>query len=129
MGVEPYLLSATLLGALAQRLVRRNCPHCVAEETVEPAVRKLLGVKDGEVFFRGRGCEKCNHTGYSGRMAVYELLRATPELRDRIQDGVLATELHEQALKDGMTPLTQNALAQARQRKIALAEVYRVRLE
>jgi len=129
MGVEPYLLSATLLGALAQRLVRRNCPHCVAEETVEPAVRKLLGVNDGEVFFRGRGCEKCNHTGYSGRMAVYELMRATPELRDRIQDGVLATELHEQALKDGMTPLTQNALAQARQRKIALAEVYRVRLE
>ena len=129
MGMEPYLLSATLLGVLAQRLVRRNCPHCAAEETVEPGIRKFLGITDDEVFYRGAGCEKCNHTGFSGRMAVYELLRATPELRDRIQAGVTAGELHAQALKDGMTPLTQNALAQARQRKISLAEAYRVRLE
>jgi type IV pilus assembly protein PilB len=62
-------------------------------------------------------------------LAVYELLRATPELRDRIQEGVTAGDLHAQALKDGMMPLTQNALAQARQRKISLAEAYRVRLE
>jgi type IV pilus assembly protein PilB len=129
MGVEPYLLSATLLGVLAQRLVRRNCPHCAAEETVEPAVRRFLGVKDDEVFFHGRGCDECNNTGYSGRMAVYELLRATPELRDHVQEGVTTSELHQQALKDGMAPLTQNALAQARQHKISLAEVYRVRLE
>jgi len=129
MGMEPYLLSATLLGVLAQRLVRRNCPHCVAEETVEPGIRKFLGIDDDEVFYRGAGCEKCNHTGFSGRLAVYELLRATPELRDRIQEGVTIGELHAQALKDGMMPLTQNALAQARQRKISLAEAYRVRLE
>jgi type IV pilus assembly protein PilB len=129
MGMEPYLLSATLLGVLAQRLVRRNCPHCATEETVEPAIRKYLGIKDDEVFYRGGGCEKCNHTGFSGRLAVYELLRATPELRDRIQEGVTTDELHAQAVKDGMTPLTQNALAQARQRKISLAEAYRVRLE
>ncbi len=129
MGVEPYLLSATLLGVLAQRLVRRNCEHCLAEETVEPVVRKFLGIKNDEVFFKGRGCEECNNTGYSGRMAVYELLRATPELRDRIQDGVTTSDLHHQAMKDGMLPLTQNALVQARQRRISLAEVYRVRLE
>jgi type IV pilus assembly protein PilB len=129
MGMEAYLLSATLLGVLAQRLVRRNCPHCVTEETVEPVVRKFLGVEDDEVFYRGGGCDKCNQTGFSGRLAVYELLRATPELRDRIQEGITSDELHEQALKDGMMPLTQNALAQARQRKIALAEAYRVRLE
>jgi type IV pilus assembly protein PilB len=129
MGVEPYLLSATLLGVLAQRLVRRNCPHCVVEETVEPAIRKFLGVKDDEVFYRASGCDKCNQTGYSGRMAVYELFRATPELRDCIQTGVTAGEIQEQALKGGMMPLTQNALAQARQRKISLAEAYRVRLE
>jgi type IV pilus assembly protein PilB len=129
IGVEPYLLSATLLGVLAQRLVRCNCPRCIATEDVDPAIRKLLGVSEDEVFYRGRGCEECNHTGYSGRMAVYELLRATSDLRDLVQDGVLSATLHAQARKDGMTPLTQNAIAQARQRRTSLAEVYRVRLE
>ena len=129
IGVEPYLLSATLLGVLAQRLVRCNCRRCVAAEEVDPAIRKLLGVSEEEVFYRGRGCEECNHTGYSGRMAVYELLRATSDLRDLVQDGVTSATLHAQGLKDGMTPLTQNAIAQARQRRTSLAEVYRVRLE
>jgi type IV pilus assembly protein PilB len=129
IGVEPYLLSATLLGVLAQRLVRCNCRRCIAAEEIDPAVRKHLGVAADEVFFRGHGCEECNQTGYSGRMAVYELLRATSDLRDLVVDGVTSATLHVQALKDGMTPLTQNAIAQARLRRTSLAEVYRVRLD
>jgi type IV pilus assembly protein PilB len=129
IGVEPYLLSATLLGVLAQRLVRCNCRRCIAAEEIDPGIRKLLGVREDEVFYRGRGCEECNHTGYSGRMAVYELMRATSDLRDLVTDGVTSAALHEHALKEGMTALTQNAIFQARQRRTSLAEVYRVRLE
>jgi type IV pilus assembly protein PilB len=129
MGVEPYLLTATLLGVLAQRLVRLNCPHCSAPEAVEPMVRKVLGVADDEVFYRGKGCDYCDNTGYAGRMAVYELLQVTPTLREQVTTGVTSTRLQDQAIQEGMVPLTQNALAQARQRKIPLSEVYRVRLQ
>lgn len=128
MGVQPYLLSATLLGVLAQRLARRNCPHCMAEETVDPSVRSALGVAPDEVFYRGAGCETCSHTGFGGRIAVYELLRATDALRRMIVPDVVVADLHRQAALDGMVPLTNQALELARQRAISLDEVYRVRL-
>jgi type IV pilus assembly protein PilB len=129
MGVEPYLIGSTLLGVLAQRLVRRNCPLCMAEEDADPAIREILGVGRDEVFYRGRGCDHCNRTGYSGRMAVYELLRITPAIRTLIQPGMTADAVHAQAVKDGMVPLTRTALGAARDRRTSLAEVYRVRLE
>jgi len=129
MGVEPYLLSATLLGVLAQRLVRRNCPHCLEIEEVDPLIRRVLGVAEDEVFYKGRGCEHCNNTCYSGRMAVYEFLLLNNDLRARIVTGVTVEDIRQQAVKNGMVPLTQNALAQARARKTSLMEVYRVRLE
>jgi type IV pilus assembly protein PilB len=129
MGVEPALLNATLLAILAQRLVRRNCPHCIQEESPEPLERKMLGVTEDEVFYKGVGCEHCNNTGYLGRLAVYELLTLTPALREQIAKGEPVDVLRAQAIKDGMVPLTLNALIQARQRKTSLAEVYRVRLE
>jgi type IV pilus assembly protein PilB len=129
MGVEPYLLSATLLGVLAQRLARRNCQHCMAVEAVEPAVRQTLGVAEDEVFYRGAGCEYCSRTGYGGRIAVYELLRVSEALRGLIVPEAAAAEIHRQAAAEGMTPLTEHALALARRRVIPLSEVYRVRLE
>jgi type IV pilus assembly protein PilB len=129
IGVEPYLLSATLLGVLAQRLVRCNCPRCIAAEEIDPAIRTMLNVSEDEVFYRGRGCEECNHTGFSGRMAVYELMRATSDFRDLVQEGVTSAALNAQAVKEGMTPLTQNAVAHARLGRTSLSEAYRVRLE
>jgi type IV pilus assembly protein PilB len=128
MGVEPYLINDTLLGVLAQRLVRVNCPHCIEAEQVAPEVYEALGVTSQEQFYRGRGCEQCNNTGYKGRMAVYELLQMTPAIRSHVLRGVSADVLHSQAVADGMLPLTQNALDAAREKKTSLAEVYRVRL-
>jgi type IV pilus assembly protein PilB len=128
MGVEPYLINDTLLGVLAQRLVRVNCPHCIEPEGIEPEVYTALGVSNEEQFYRGRGCEHCNHTGYKGRMAVYELLQITQDVRGHILRGVSADIIHSQAVTDGMQPLTQNALNAAREKKTSLAEVYRVRL-
>ena len=129
MGVEPYLINDTLLGVLAQRLVRVNCPDCVEVEKVDPSVYEALGISEQEQFFRGRGCDNCNHTGYKGRMAVYELLQMNKEIRGHVSSCVKAEIIHTEAVSGGMTPLTQNALNAAREKKTSLAEVYRVRLE
>jgi type IV pilus assembly protein PilB len=129
MGVEPYLVSSSVLGVLAQRLVKRNCGHCLAEEDTAPAIRMALGVAEDEVFYRGRGCEECNQTGYRGRMAVYELLHVDEVMRSHVVEGVSSEKLRPLATAGGMIPLTSNALSLARSRLTSLAEVYRVRLE
>ena len=128
IGVEPYLVNSALIGVLAQRLVRRNCPQCKIEEVVDPEVRRVLGVAADEVFQRGKGCDHCHGTGVKGRLAVYEMLEVTSGLRKLIGQDVAAEVIEQQAEKDGMTPLTQNALKLARSGEIPLAEVYRVRL-
>lgn len=128
IGVPAYLLNATLLAVLAQRLVKRNCPHCLVEESISPSIRQALGISESEVFYQGEGCENCHGTGHQGRVAVYELLSLSPELRSMIQAGVNAADIESAAIKQGMTPLTEHALYIARQQQTSLAEVYRVRL-
>lgn len=128
IGIEPYLLNSTLQGVLAQRLVRQNCPHCTAVEEVSDAVRAEVGAEPGEVFYKGAGCAHCYQTGYSGRIAVYELLVVTPEIRECIIQNADAAHIEKVACELGMTTLTSCALEVARQRRTSLAEVYRVRL-
>jgi len=128
IGIEPYLVSSSLLAVLAQRLVRRNCSHCATAESIDPAMAALVGAGSDEAFLRGTGCHYCHDTGYLGRHAVYELMIATPELRARIAEGASALELASLAQNDGMIPLTANALALARQGITSLAEVVRVRI-
>jgi type IV pilus assembly protein PilB len=129
MDIEPYLLKTTLLGVLAQRLVRTNCPHCMVEEQVENTVRSVLNIGPDEKFYHGVGCEACNQTGYSGRAAVYELLMMTNGMRELVSEHVGVDEIQSRALEDGTIPLTQNALRLARERITSLREVYRVRLD
>ncbi|WP_245584160.1 GspE/PulE family protein [Saccharospirillum impatiens] len=129
IGVEPYLVNAALLGVLAQRLVRKNCQECKEPESVSDEVRSLLGADPREVFYKGRGCDHCHHTGVKGRAAVYELLTVSAALRALIQPGVSAQALEEQAILDGMIPLTRHALMLARKGVIPLSEVYAVRLD
>lgn len=129
MEIEPYLLSSTLLGVLAQRLVKRNCKDCIDIEPVDHGIRKILGVPETELFYHGTGCDQCNHTGHKGRIAVYELLKVTSAIKDLIDKRVDIDTIFTQSRRDGMTPLTENALQRARTREISLAEVYRVRLE
>lgn len=129
MEIEPYLLSSTLLGVLAQRLVKRNCQNCIDIEPIDHGIRKILGVDDNEVFYHGTGCDQCNHTGHKGRIAVYELLEVTQAIKDLIDKRVDIDTIFAQSSREGMVPLTENALQRARAREISLAEVYRVRLE
>jgi type IV pilus assembly protein PilB len=129
MGIEPYLLNGSLLGVLAQRLVKVNCQNCLAIEPVDALARQSLNVPEDEVFYHGTGCEKCNKTGVVGRMAVYELLRINPSIKAIIKHEVATTDIHQHALASGMIPLTDNALLRARAKEISLAEVYRIRLD
>ncbi len=128
IGIQSYLLNATLLAVLAQRLVKKSCPHCLEPEKPSPVILQDLGVEPNEVFYKGKGCEHCHQTGYSGRIAVYELMVISPEIREMIKPGVSASEIEKSAVAAGMTPLSQNALAVARKKLTSLQEVYRVRL-
>ena len=116
IGVEPYLVSATLRGVISQRLVRRICPYCAEEyvPTADDAAR--LGIKiEPEVRFKvGKGCQHCFNTGYSGRIAVFEIMMVTPKIRDLIYQkagrGAIEEELkkpenHFVSLKEAATKL------------------------
>ena len=129
MGIESYLLSSTLLGVMAQRLVRVNCQQCLAEEEVEPYIRQALTLQPGEKFYRGKGCEACNQSGYRGRMTVCELLAVTPDIAQLINAGAPTQHIHQAAVAAGMTPLGENALALARTGKTSIEEVFGVQLE
>ncbi|MEW6646013.1 MAG: ATPase, T2SS/T4P/T4SS family, partial [Pseudomonadota bacterium] len=129
MGIEPYLLSSTLLGVMAQRLIRLNCPQCLQEEPVDEEVRNVLQVSANEVFHRGTGCSACNYTGYRGRVAVTELLPITAEISALINSNACAQAIKDMAIQQGMTTLTRNALALARTGKTSLDEVFAIRLE
>ncbi|MCW8917918.1 MAG: GspE/PulE family protein [Gammaproteobacteria bacterium] len=129
MGIEPYLLSSTLLGVMAQRLLRLNCPHCKIEEKVEPEVRQILKLDANEIFFKGGGCSSCNNTGYHGRTVVSELLEITPQLSILISNGANTQTIKSFAQQHGMQTLTQNAVQLARDGITSIEEVFAVRLD
>lgn len=129
MGIQSYLLQPTLLGIMAQRLLRRNCVHCRAEERVSEHVRRTLELAPDERFQRGRGCDRCNQTGYSGRLVAYELMRMTERLRAAIEADVDEAALVRIARMDGMVPLGDHALALARSGETSLEEAYRLHID
>lgn len=129
LGIEPYLLRASLLAVVSQRLVRLTCRHCREPEIVDPDVRAALGVTEDEVFHRGRGCVQCEGLGVHRRRAVYELLVVTPRIRRLIVPGTEADAIHQVGLEEGMTSITQAAVALARSGEISLAEAWRVRAD
>lgn len=111
MGIEPYLLADSVVGIIAQRLVRRLCPACKREKIADEEERELLGLaSDEEVkIYEPCGCEKCDGTGYKGRIGVYEILEMTPALKRIISKGGGAEEIKEQALTEGMHTLRMSA--------------------
>lgn len=129
LGVAAYLLRASLLAVMSQRLVRLTCPHCREEETVSPHVRQALGVGAEEVFHAGRGCTQCDGLGVHKRRAVYELMVMTPRLQAQVVPGAQADEIQRIAIEEGMVPITQAAVALARSGVISLAEAWRVRAD
>ncbi|NQD35911.1 Flp pilus assembly complex ATPase component TadA [Permianibacter sp. IMCC34836] len=124
MGMSPYLIRSSVIGVLAQRLVRINCPHCRQPENVSPSLRALFGFADNEVFYAGAGCRHCHHTGFAGRKAIYELFELTEAVQTRLNKILSATELRALALEAGMRPMFQHGLSFARTGELSLLELY-----
>ena len=129
LGVEAYLLRASLLAVMSQRLVRLTCTHCKDVEEVDPHIRESLGVGPEEVFQAGRGCSHCEGLGMFKRRAVYEFMVITPRIQSLIVPGAEADKIHATAIEEGMVPLTQAAVNLARQGLISLTEAWRVRAD
>ncbi len=127
LGVEAYLLRASLLAVMSQRLVRLTCRHCRQVETVGKHIREMLAVEENEVFYAGTGCSHCDGLGVHKRQAVYELMLITPRIQSLIVPGAQADEIHRVAIEGGMVPITKAAVALARRGLISLAEAWRVR--
>ena len=105
MGIEKYLVTSALTGVVAQRLLKRVCPECSIDHKVTEAESKLTGLPVGTLTKAGRGCMACGNTGYSGRVAIYEFVVITKELRSAILTGALNEELVEIAKEQGMISL------------------------
>jgi type IV pilus assembly protein PilB len=111
MGVPTFLITATVEAILAQRLVRRICTQC--RESVEPSddvLVELMITRDdlkGGTFFRGKGCDACNNTGYRGRVGLFELMLLNDHIRDMIMNNASADDLREAARKNGMVALRE----------------------
>jgi len=129
IGIEPYLISASVNGVLAQRLVRKICPHCRAKVTAlretERVYLEKYGWKGGDLF-QGAGCEKCRQTGYKGRIGLYELMELDDELRDLISRNPPLTELRRAACDRGMRTLRSDGLQKISAGMTTVDEIMRV---
>ena len=130
MGIEPFLVSSSLLLACAQRLVRKICPHCKQELTVPPESVRRLGLTAEDLaankFYQGRGCSRCKETGFLGRTSLLEILPITDSLREQILHNTSAKVIKDIALKEGMKTLRMAGLEKAKQGVTSLDEVLRV---
>jgi type IV pilus assembly protein PilB len=129
MGIEPFLVASSLNLVCAQRLVRRVCAGCkVAEEHAPQAFEQIgFSAEDARKVkaFRGSGCEKCNRTGYKGRLGLYEVMEITDELRELILVGASSLELRKKAIEDGMITLRGSGLRKVAAGVTSIEEVLR----
>jgi type IV pilus assembly protein PilB len=112
MGIEPFLMANSTIGIIAQRLARKLCQTCKVEMEVDEVTLGYFGYtkENAPPFFKGEGCDKCNHTGKKGRVAIYELLTMTDELKQRVAAGAKVDEIRELARKSGMKTLKEYAM-------------------
>jgi len=115
LGLEPFLITATVEGIIAQRLVRKICPKCKTEYKPSEEALMELDLTPEEVgdkkFYYGKGCDNCNKTGYRGRTGIYEIMIFNDEIRDLIMNSASTAILREAAIRNGMSTLRDNGLA------------------
>lgn len=128
MGIEPYLLASSILGVVAQRLVRRICPECKIEYSPSREEIEELGCVSyaGLKLYKGMGCSACFGTGYKGRLALYELMLVTPKIKSQVLKSQDAEELRKAAVSQGMRSLFENGIDRTLEGQTTSAEVLRV---
>jgi type IV pilus assembly protein PilB len=129
MGIEPFLVASSVNLICAQRLVRRICAKCKEPHPMPPAALVQAGYTPDDAEhvtpMRGKGCDKCNNTGYKGRVGLYEVMEVTDELRELVLVGASALELRRKAIDDGMITLRQSGLLKVRDGLTTIEEVAR----
>ncbi|HEY8430260.1 MAG TPA: type II secretion system protein GspE, partial [Sandaracinaceae bacterium] len=130
MGVEPFLVTASVNLVLAQRLARRICEDCRIEVNVDKSVLLDIGFPEAQAssvrVFRGAGCRSCNGTGYKGRIALYEVMPFTERLKEMVLQGCSTAELKEEMIRDGVATLRMAGLEKIRAGVTTIDEVLRV---
>jgi type IV pilus assembly protein PilB len=130
MGVEPFLVTASLILICAQRLVRKICKECKEPVPTSPEVLMNIGYSEEEAKtvqpMKGKGCRNCNDTGYKGRISCYEIMPLTDELKEAIMQGFSSIELKREAMRLGMKTLRQSGLAKVKAGVTTIDEVLRV---
>ena len=128
MGVEPFLISSSVIGIIAQRLVRKICPHC--KEAYIPSAEALkelaIAVNPGMKFYRGKGCKNCKNSGYKGRIGIFEMLIPNDKIRDMILAKVSSNQIKKVASESGMKTLREDGLAKVLAGVTTVDEVIRV---
>lgn len=127
LGVAPYLLSASLIAVLAQRLVRKICPNCKTEYEPPKSIRKIVeksGVKAPE-FYRGVGCKKCRNTGYLGRIAIHELFVPSEAILEMVNERQSLKKLRAKAIENGMVSLQLDGIEKVKAGIVSIEEVLR----
>ena len=129
MGIEPFLVASSLNLVCAQRLVRRVCTNCKVEDPVAPQALEQMGFTSDDAKtvtpMKGTGCEKCNKTGYKGRVGLYEVMEITDELRELVLVGASSLELRRKAVEEGMITLRGSGLRKVKAGVTTLEEVLR----
>ncbi len=131
MGIESYLIADSVIGVIAQRLVRKLCPVCKQAKYATPEELELMGKKSTEpvTIYEPCGCSRCGNTGYKGRIGVYEIMKMTPSLRRIISARQGAEALREQALKEGMRTLRMSASDYVLNGTTSVAEMLKISFE
>ncbi len=128
MGLKPYLVADSLIGIVTQRLVREICVHCKMEHKPQKALIEKVKEHLGEnyQFFIGKGCSKCNFSGYKGRVMICEILQINEAISIQISDDKNRQHIHKEALKNGYEPMLVDGISKALQSITSLEEVLRV---
>ncbi|MBN1152603.1 MAG: type II/IV secretion system protein [Dehalococcoidia bacterium] len=128
LGIEPFLVSSSVIGAVAQRMARRICPDCVEEREGTLMEQLAYHNETGEhrsKFQYGKGCDLCAHTGYRGRIGMFEVLAISDKLRMMILKGAATSEVRQQAMEDGMVPLMRDGMLKVKEGITTPSEVLR----
>ncbi len=133
LGLEPFLIASTMIASIAQRLVRRVCRHCAEEFVPDERLLREFGVDpseaQGATFRRGVGCDHCLHTGYHGRVAIYEMLSFTRAIRDLLAERASGDLIKQKALEEGMRTLRDSGWYRIRTGQTTFEEVMRATSE
>ena len=128
MGVEGYLIADSVVGVIAQRLVRRLCPECKVAHDATKDEREILNITDSKphMIYEPKGCPKCDNMGYKGRIGVYEIMEMTPTLRLIVGKGGTANDIKKKALEEGMHTLRMSATENVLDGITSLSEMIKV---